>query len=90
MPTSIKLDPEMKSRLDRLANIRRRSRHWIMQEAIQRYLDQEEARESFKQEALEAWRDYRETGHHLSLEQTTDWLDTWGSEEETEAPECRK
>ena len=53
-------------------------------------VEREEARESFKKEALQAWREYRETGLHLSVEETAAWLDTWGSEKETEAPECRK
>ena len=53
-------------------------------------VEREEARESFKKEALQAWREYRETGLHLSVEETAAWLDTWGSENETEAPECRK
>ena len=54
MATSVKLDAELKSRLDRLAGERRRSSHWLMREAIRQYVEREEARESFKQEALES------------------------------------
>ena len=90
MATSVKLDPALKSRLDHLAQVRRRSAHWIMREAIRQYVEREEARESFKEEALQAWREYRETGLHLSVEETTAWLDTWGSEKETEAPRRHK
>lgn len=70
MATSVKLDAELKSRLDRLAGVRRRSAHWIMREAIRQYVEREEARESFKQDALEAWQEYRETGRHLTLDET--------------------
>lgn len=57
MATSIKIDDTLKLRVQRLANVRRRSPHWIMreaiaQEAIAQYVEREEARESFKQEAL--------------------------------------
>ena len=90
MATSIKLDPALKSRLDHLAQARRRSAHWIMREAIQQYVEREEARESFKEEALQAWREYRETGLHLSVEETTAWLDRWGTEDETEVPDWHK
>ena len=61
-----------------------------MREAIQQYVEREEARESFKEEALQAWREYRETGLHLSVEETTAWLDRWGTEDETEVPDWHK
>ena len=90
MATSIKLDDEMKSRIKHLAAIRNRSAHWIMREAIRDYVEREEARESFKQEALASWVAYQETGRHLTSEETGDWLDTWGTDEETEIPRCHE
>jgi len=87
MATSVKLDAELKHRLDQLAGARQRSPHWMMREAIRQYVEREEARESFKQEALDSWRAYRETGQHLTLDETAAWLNSWGSEEENEAPE---
>jgi predicted transcriptional regulator len=50
MATSIKIDDELKGRVQRLADLRRRSAHWIMREAIAQYVAREEARESFRQE----------------------------------------
>lgn len=88
MATSVKLDPELKSRLDRLAGTRRRSAHWLMREAIRQFVEREEARESFRQEALQSWQAYRETGRHLTLDETAAWLDGWGTEDETGVPEC--
>ena len=90
MATSVKLDPEMKSRLERLARERRRSAHWMMREAIREYVEREEARESFRQEAEESWREYQETGRHLSLDDTEAWLETWGTADEAEAPKWRR
>lgn len=90
MATSVKLDPELKERLDHLADTRRRSAHWIMKEAIRQYIEREEARESFKEEALRSWQEYRETGLHLTLDETDAWLRTWGGQDETEAPECHE
>jgi predicted transcriptional regulator len=43
--TSLKLDPEIKERVSRLAEARRRSAHWIMREAIEEYVAREERRE---------------------------------------------
>jgi predicted transcriptional regulator len=49
MATSIKLDDELKSRVQQLANLRRRSPHWVMREAIRQYVEHEEARDCFRQ-----------------------------------------
>lgn len=90
MATSVKLDPELKSRLARLAGQRRRSAHWMMREAIRQYVEREEARESFVKEALQAWQEYGETGRHLSLDETASWLENWGSDDEGPVPECHE
>jgi predicted transcriptional regulator len=88
MATSIKIDDELKSRIQHLAGLRQRSSHWIMREAIAQYVDREEAREGFKQEALASWAAYQETGRHLTGQETRAWLNTWGSKAEAELPEC--
>jgi predicted transcriptional regulator len=90
MATSVKLDADLKDRLARLADTRRRSAHWMMREAIRQYVEREEARESFRQEALRSWQEYRETGLHSTLDDTAAWLESWGSEDESESPAWRK
>lgn len=89
MAMSIKLDDQMKHRLQNLAEIRHRSTHWIMREAIREYVNREEARERFKQEALLSWKNFQETGLHLTHKEVCDWLDTWGTDEEKEAPRMK-
>ncbi|WP_404406326.1 CopG family ribbon-helix-helix protein [Pelagibacterium halotolerans] len=88
MATSVKIDDDLKARIQTLAGQRRRSAHWIMREAIREYVEREEARESFKQEALASWAHFQETGLHLTGEEVFAWLDTWGTDEEQDAPEC--
>ncbi|MCU7920180.1 MAG: CopG family ribbon-helix-helix protein [Candidatus Thiodiazotropha sp. (ex Epidulcina cf. delphinae)] len=88
MATSVKIDDELKGRVQQLANLRRRSAHWIMREAIQQYVEREEAREHFKQEAMASWEAYQETGRHLNGEELRAWLKSWGTEGEAELPEC--
>lgn len=90
MATSVKLDDELKKRIQHLADVRHRSAHWIMREAIRDYVEREEARESFKQEALSSWKAYQETGQHLTGPETRDWLKSWGTNKETEIPECHE
>ncbi|AQT44832.1 putative transcriptional regulator [Bartonella apihabitans] len=90
MATLLKIDDALKSRVHNLADQRRRSAHWIMLEAIQQYVDREEQREAFKKEALQSWASFQETGKHITGQEARDWLDTWGTENETAAPECQK
>lgn len=88
MATSLKIDEGLKGRVQQLASQRRRSAHWIMLEAIQQYVDREEARESFRQEALASWAAYQETGQHLTGQEVRGWLNTWGTSDEKPIPEC--
>lgn len=88
MATSIKIDEDLKHRIQQLAGARQRTAHWIMREALSQYVEREEARESFKQEALASWKAYQETDLHLTGSETQSWLDTWGTEQESEQPKC--
>ncbi len=90
MATSVKLDDALKGRVQQLAARHRRSAHWIMREAIQQYVEREEARESFKQEALASWAAYQATGRHLTSGDVRDWLRSWGTDGETEEPVCHE
>jgi predicted transcriptional regulator len=89
-PTSIKLDDELKSRVQHLAKHRQRSAHWLMLEAIEQYVEREERREAFKQDTLKAWEDYQATGQHATADEVENWLASWGSEDETPAPACHE
>ncbi|WAK00377.1 CopG family ribbon-helix-helix protein [Methylobacter sp. YRD-M1] len=41
MATSVKLDDDLKNRIQHLAEMRHRSAHWIMREAIRDYVERE-------------------------------------------------
>lgn len=86
--TSIKLDDTLKGRVQHLADARRRSSHWIMREAIAQYVEREEKREAFKQDALRAWDEYQQTGLHLTLEEADAWLAKLEAGENADLPKC--
>ncbi|MGO9776101.1 MAG: CopG family ribbon-helix-helix protein [Terracidiphilus sp.] len=86
--TSLKLDLELKQRVQQLASARRRSAHWIMREAVEQYVKREEKREQFRQDALTAWNDYQATGLHATAEEADAWLAKLEAGEEAEAPQC--
>ena len=86
--TSIKLDEQIKGRVQRLATTRRRSAHWVMREAIEQYVEREEKREELRQSALAAWTDYQATGLHATAEEADAWLARLESGQEADPPEC--
>ena len=88
MATSVKIDNILKERIQHLAELRHRSSHWVMLEALRDYVEREEKKENFKQEALASWTAYQENGRHLTEQEVSDWLSTWGNEPTSETPSC--
>lgn len=88
--TSIKLDDEMKGRVQHLARSRKRTSHWIMREAISQYVEREERREALHKDTLAAWEEFQATGLHATAEEVDQWLASWGTDDERSAPECHK
>jgi predicted transcriptional regulator len=86
--TSLKLDQELKERVQRLASTRRRSAHWILREAVEQYVSREEQREQFRAAALAAWNDYQATGLHVTAEEADAWLKKLEAGEDAETPSC--
>jgi predicted transcriptional regulator len=66
--TSLKLDVEMKARVQRLADSQRRTSHWIMREAIEEYVSREERRDT-----LASWEHDETTGLHVTDEEMDRW-----------------
>jgi len=71
----VKLDHETRARLQKLGKVRNRSSHWLMREAIRRYLEIEERYEQEKAEDQARYQAYLETGHHISHADMLAWLD---------------
>lgn len=87
-PAAIKIDQETKDRYKRLAEERKRTPHWMMKEAIMSYLDREEKREAFHQEAKNSWEEYQATGLHLTFEEVDEWLTQLAEGNDIDPPAC--
>jgi len=85
-PVAVRLGEPLKERVRTLAGQKNRPMHWLMREAIEQYVTREEQRESFRQETLDAWRDYQETALHVTGDEVVVWLNSWGEETELPAP----
>lgn len=88
--TSIKLDDDLKNRLQHLAESRRRSAHWIMREAITQYVEREEKREAYLRDAKNAWEDFQRTGLRITEEEADEWLAKLAAGNDVEPPECHR
>lgn len=86
----MKIDPEMRERMKRLAERRQRTPDWLTRDAVRQYVEREEARDAFLQQARDAWQEHRQTGLQASAEEVLEWLATWGGESETAAPVCHE
>ena len=86
--TSLKLDSEIKERVQRLAAAQRRTPHLVMREAIEQYVERQEKRVQFVRDGLAAWEDYQTTGLHLTEEEADAWLAKLEAGEDASAPEC--
>jgi predicted transcriptional regulator len=89
-PVAIKIDEDTKARVKRLADSRQRSPHWLMREAIMQYVDREEKREAFRQDAFQAWEAFRATGQHVTADQADAWLAQLEQGNDVDPPACRR
>ena len=87
-PVAIKIDPDIKARIKRLADARQRSSHWLMREAIRQYVEREEQREAFRQDAITAWEAYQADNKHATAEEADAWLAKLEAGVDAEPPQC--
>ena len=87
-PVAVKLDPEVHARVRELARAQHRSAHYLMREAIAQYVDREEKREAFRQDAIRAWAAYQATGRHVTHAEADAWLARLEAGEDAAPPEC--
>ncbi|PUE13588.1 CopG family ribbon-helix-helix protein [Limnohabitans sp. WS1] len=88
-PIAIKIDEVTRARVKRLADARQRTPHWLMREAIQQYVDREEKREAFRQDALQAWETFRANNQHAPADQADAWLAQLEQGNDVDPPVCR-
>lgn len=88
-PVAIKIDENTQARIRRLADACMRTPHWLMREAITQYVDREEKREAFRQDALQAWEAFRASGQLVTADQADAWLAQLEQGNDVDPPTCR-
>ena len=83
--TSVRMPDDLMRRLDVTAERLRRSKGWIINDALREYLEREERRARRLVETRDALADL-EAGELIEGDEVLDWLDSWGSADEREPP----
>ena len=86
--TSVKMPPALHARVANLAEIRQRTAHTLMLQAIEDFVDREEKREALRQEAKAAHEHYVRTGLHLTNAEVVGWMDKIIQGEKVPMPKC--
>jgi predicted transcriptional regulator len=71
----VKVDEQLHERLKMMAEQKDRSTHWIIKQAIEQYLVQEESLARDRREDRERWERYVLTGETVPNADATAWLD---------------
>lgn len=85
---SVKIPPELHSRIKSLADLRKQSVHSVMRQALEAYVSREEKREAWRKEGMEAWEEYQKTGLHLNNGEVMEWMDKIIAGEKAQMPKC--
>lgn len=83
VPFSVRLDARTKKRLEKTAKAQNRPAGYIVQQAVNQYLD---AQEHFRREMEEAYAE-AEKGIFVSEEAMHRWMESWDTDDELPPPE---
>ena len=83
--TSVRMPDDLLQRLDSTATRLRRSKGWIINDAVREYLEREELRQRRDDETREALAEL-DAGQVVDGDEVLAWIDSWGSENEREPP----
>jgi predicted transcriptional regulator len=84
--TSVRMPDELMAKLNEAAEKMRRSKGWIINDAVTEYLAREERNNQMLEETKEALADIK-AGRVVDGVQVIEWLSSWGTEDEKSPPE---
>lgn len=83
--TSIRLQPEIESPLEKLATKLDRSKNYLINQAIKEFIARKAIEEARWDETLEAL-DSVKSNKLIEEQSVTEWLESWGSDSELKPP----
>ena len=83
--TSVRMPDELLEQLQEAAEKLRRSKGWIINDAVREYLVKEERKSRMLKDTREALADIK-AGRVVDGADVIDWLDSWGTDNEKTLP----
>ena len=85
---TVKLEESDRARIKSLAAVKNRTSHYIMREAIQKYLEAEELELRFINAAETSLEEYKANGLHITLEEFSGWATKLKTSPDAPMPTC--
>lgn len=86
--TTVRLQDDTEQRLEIIANKLQRSKGWVINQALVEYLEKQQLEQERWQQTLEAMESAAQ-GKVVAGEEVHEWLKSWGSKDELDAPKVR-
>lgn len=86
--TTVRLQNEIEDQLDTLAKKLKRSKGWVINEALSEYLSKQEREQERWKQTLAAMESVAQ-GKIVDGNEVHDWLNSWGTQNELQAPETK-
>ncbi len=83
--TSFRLDDDLEKKLEVTADRLQRTKGWIINDALRQYIMREEQKQQKLEQTEDAIADI-EASRIVSGEDVMKWLETWGTQNEAQAP----
>lgn len=87
---TVKLEESERERVKSLAIAKKRTPHYIMREAIQKYLEEEEAQQRFIAVAKQSLEEFKRNGEHITLDEFSEWVRAKKNNPKAPMPLCHK
>jgi predicted transcriptional regulator len=85
---TVKLDAAYRARLATVANYKKRTAHYIMKDAIEKYLLVEEAEQAMLKIVDDSMTHFDATGLHIDLDEFKGWVDAVRVNRDAPLPIC--
>ena len=83
--TSVRMPDDLLGQLEHAAEKLRRTKGWIINDAVKEYLAKEERKGKMLEETREALADIQ-AGRIVAGDEVMGWLDSWGTDDEKAPP----
>ncbi|MBL4660169.1 MAG: CopG family ribbon-helix-helix protein [Alcanivoracaceae bacterium] len=87
--TSVRIKEELNNSLKELAEKNKRSKSWIINEALAEYITKDKVESQKWLDTLEALEDIK-NGRVIDGEEVLTWIESWGTENELEMPKVKE